>query len=55
MFKVFNYPNTRKLSPPYSGPYTILNQLSDVNFEIDKPSPHFKINSEIVHSSNLRY
>lgn len=55
MYEEFHYPNTRKLSPPYSGPYTILNQLSEVNFEIDKPEPHFKRNSEIVHSSKLRF
>lgn len=55
LYEEFHYPNTRKLSPPYSGPYTILKKLSDVNFEIDKPSPHFKRNSEIVHSTKLRY
>lgn len=55
IYEEFHYPNTRKLSPPYSGPYTILKKLSDVNFEINKPSPHFKRNSEIVHSSKLRY
>ena len=55
MYEEFHYPNTRKLTSPYSGPYKILKQLSDVNFEIDKPSPHFQRNSEIVHSSKLRY
>lgn len=55
MYKEFHYLNTRKLSPTYSGPYTILNQFSDINFEIDKPSPYYKRNSEIADSSKLRY
>ena len=28
MDEEFHYPNSRKLTPPYSGPYKILNQLS---------------------------
>ena len=55
MYEEFHYPSARKLTSPYSEPYKILKQLSDVNFEIDKPSPHFQRNSEIVHSSKLRY
>ena len=54
MYEEFHYPNSHKLASPYSGPYKILKQLSDVNFEIDKLSPHFKRNSEIVHTSKLR-
>ena len=42
MYEEFHYPNTRKLTSLYSGPYKILKHLSDVNFEIDKPRPQFK-------------
>ena len=55
MYEEFHYLNSRKLTSPYSGPNKILKQLSDVNFEIDKPSPHFQRNFKIVHSSKLRY
>ena len=55
IYEEFHYPNTRKLSPPYSGPYTIIKQCSDVTYEIDKPNYHTKQPTEIVHSSKLRY
>ena len=55
MHEEFNNPNSHKLTSPYSGPYKILKQLSDVNFEIDNPSLHFKRKSEIVHSCKLSY
>ncbi|GFT35433.1 transposon Tf2-9 polyprotein [Trichonephila clavipes] len=38
MYEEFQYPNTRKLSPPYSCPYTVLRKCSDVLFEIDRPN-----------------
>ncbi|GFV11282.1 retrotransposable element Tf2 protein type 1 [Trichonephila clavipes] len=47
-YEEFQYPNTRKLSPPYSGPYTVLRKCSDVLFEIDRPT-------ELVHSVRLRH
>ncbi|GFX67844.1 transposon Tf2-11 polyprotein [Trichonephila clavipes] len=34
MYEEFNYPNRRKLSPIFSGPYEIVQKLSDVNYEI---------------------
>lgn len=55
MYKEFHYTNTCILGPPYSGIHTILNQLFYVNFEIDKPGLHFNRNSEIIHSSKLKY
>ncbi|GFU31052.1 transposon Ty3-I Gag-Pol polyprotein [Trichonephila clavipes] len=33
----FNYPNRRKFPPIFSGPYEIVQKLSDVNYEITKP------------------
>lgn len=53
-YEEFGYPNTRKLSSPYSGPYTIIKKYSDVNYEIDRPNLHTGQNSEIVHASRLR-
>ena len=32
IYEEFNYPNTCKLSPPYSGFFKIINQLSEVKF-----------------------
>lgn len=55
MLEEFFYPNTRKLTPPFSGPYEILRKCSDVTFEIDKPNFHTKQNSEIVHANRLRF
>ncbi|GBN83835.1 Retrovirus-related Pol polyprotein from transposon 17.6 [Araneus ventricosus] len=34
----FHYPNTRKLSPPFSGPYEIIKECSEVTYEINKPN-----------------
>ena len=55
MYEKFHYSNTCQLIPPYSGPYKILNKLSDVSFKTDKPNPQFKWTSEFVHSSKLRF
>ena len=55
MHEDFHYPNTHKLTSPYSGPYKTLKQLFEVSFEIDRPNLHFKRSSEIVHSSKLRF
>ncbi|UYV83071.1 hypothetical protein LAZ67_22002086 [Cordylochernes scorpioides] len=35
--QTFYHPDNRKLMPPMSGPFTILKQISPVNYEIDKP------------------
>ncbi|GFY22352.1 retrotransposable element Tf2 protein type 1 [Trichonephila clavipes] len=55
MYEEFQYPNTRKLSPPYSGPYTVLRKCSDVLFEIDRPNALNKTDTELVHSVRLRH
>jgi len=54
LYEEFHYPNTRKLSSPFSGPYTIIKQLSPVNYEIDRPNFLTKKDTEIVHVSKLR-
>ena len=54
-YEGFHYPNTHKLTPTYSGPYKIFNQLSEIFFEIDRQNSHFKRSSEILHSSKLRF
>ncbi|GFT05353.1 retrotransposable element Tf2 protein type 1 [Trichonephila clavipes] len=55
MYEEFQYSNTRKLSPPYSGPYTVLRKCSDVLFEIDRPNALNKTHTELVHSVRLRH
>ncbi|GFT38658.1 transposon Ty3-G Gag-Pol polyprotein [Trichonephila clavipes] len=55
MYEEFQYPNTRKLSPPYSGPYTVLRKCSDVLFKIDRPNALNKTDTELVHSVRLRH
>ncbi|GFW12612.1 retrotransposable element Tf2 protein type 3 [Trichonephila clavipes] len=55
MYEEFQYPNTRKLSPPYSGPYTVLRKCFDVLFEIDRPNALNKTDTELVHSVRLRH
>ncbi|GFT49506.1 retrotransposable element Tf2 protein type 1 [Trichonephila clavipes] len=55
MYEEFQYPNTRKLSPPSSGPYTVLRKCSDVFFEIDRPNAFNKTNTELVRSVRLRH
>ncbi|GFU81073.1 retrovirus-related Pol polyprotein from transposon 17.6 [Trichonephila clavipes] len=54
IYEEFNYPNQRKLSPIFSGPYEIVQKLSDVNYEITKPNALTKNPTEIVHVSKLR-
>ncbi|GBO38115.1 Transposon Ty3-G Gag-Pol polyprotein [Araneus ventricosus] len=39
VYEEFYYPNTRKLSPPFSGPYEIIKQCSEVTYEINKLNP----------------
>lgn len=51
----YHYPNTRKLSPPFSGPYQIIEKLSNVSFRINKPNWLTKQDSEVIHASKLRY
>ncbi|GFU52296.1 integrase catalytic domain-containing protein [Trichonephila clavipes] len=38
VYEEFQYPNTRKLSSPFSGPYEIIKQCSEVTYEINKPN-----------------
>ncbi|GFU71093.1 transposon Ty3-I Gag-Pol polyprotein [Trichonephila clavipes] len=52
IYEEFNYPNRRKLSPIFSGPYEIVQKLSDVNYEITKPNALTKKPTEIVHVQN---
>ncbi|GFX83025.1 transposon Tf2-8 polyprotein [Trichonephila clavipes] len=54
IYEEFNYPNRKKLSPIFSGPYEIVQKLSDVNYEITKPNALTKKPTEIVHVSKLR-
>ncbi|GBL81232.1 hypothetical protein AVEN_143563-1 [Araneus ventricosus] len=53
-YEEFNFPNSRKLSPFFSGPYEIVEKHSDVNYEITKPNASTKKPTEIVHASKLR-
>ena len=55
IYEEFRYPNTRKLTANFNGPYTIIKKLSEVNYEIDRPNYHTGANSEIVHVSKLRH
>ncbi|GFY09974.1 transposon Tf2-11 polyprotein [Trichonephila clavipes] len=54
IYEEFNYPNRRKLSPIFSGPYEIAQKLSDVNYEITKPNALTKNPTEIAQVSKLR-
>ncbi|GBM81905.1 Transposon Ty3-I Gag-Pol polyprotein [Araneus ventricosus] len=54
MYEEFNYPNRRKLSPVFSGPYEIVKKRSDVNYEITKSNALTEKPTEIVHTSKLR-
>ncbi|GBM19555.1 Transposon Ty3-G Gag-Pol polyprotein, partial [Araneus ventricosus] len=54
VYEEFHYPNIRKLSPPFSGPYEIIKQCSEVTYEINKPNPLTKQATQIVHISKLR-
>lgn len=54
-YEEFHCSNMHILSPPYSGPYPIWNQLSDITFEIDKPIHILKEIQQLFHSSKLRY
>lgn len=53
IYEEFHYPNTNKLSLLYCNLYVMIKQLSEVNFETDKPNTYFKGNSEAVHSSKI--
>lgn len=55
MVENFVYPNTRKLTSPFDGPYTIIKKISDVTFEIDKPNYLTKKKTDIIHSTRLRF
>ncbi|GBO21259.1 Transposon Ty3-G Gag-Pol polyprotein [Araneus ventricosus] len=54
VYEEFHYPNTRKLTPPFSGPYEVIKQYSEVTYEINKPNPLTKQATQIVHISKLR-
>ncbi|GBO29619.1 Transposon Ty3-G Gag-Pol polyprotein [Araneus ventricosus] len=54
VYEEFHYPNTRKLIPPFSGPYEVIKQCSEVTYEINKPNPLTKQATQIVHISKLR-
>ncbi|GBO09375.1 Transposon Ty3-G Gag-Pol polyprotein, partial [Araneus ventricosus] len=54
VYEEFHYPNARKLSPPFSGPYEIIKQCSEVTYEINKPNPLTKQATQIMHISKLR-
>ncbi|GFV60076.1 transposon Tf2-11 polyprotein [Trichonephila clavipes] len=54
VYEEFQYPNTRKLSSPFSGPYEIIKQCSEVTYETNKPNSLAKKDSQIVHISKLR-
>ncbi|KMQ82078.1 retrovirus-like pol polyprotein [Lasius niger] len=55
MVENFRYPHTRKLEQIFDGPYTIINKISDVTFEIDKPNQITGKKSDILHSTRLRF
>lgn len=55
MIENFIYPNTRKLTAPFDGPYTIVKKLSNVTLEIDKPNHLTKSKTDIIHSTRLRF
>ncbi|GBO03517.1 hypothetical protein AVEN_55464-1, partial [Araneus ventricosus] len=54
VYEEFHYPNTTKLTPPFSGPYEVIKQCSEVTYEINKPNPLTKQATQIVHISKLR-
>ncbi|GBN91063.1 hypothetical protein AVEN_17658-1, partial [Araneus ventricosus] len=54
VYEEFHYPNTRKLTPPFSGPYEVIRQCSEVTYEINKPNPLTKQATQIVHICKLR-
>ncbi|GBM10301.1 Transposon Ty3-G Gag-Pol polyprotein [Araneus ventricosus] len=54
VYEEFHYPNTRKLSPPFSGPSEVIKQCSEVTYEINKSNPLTKQATQIVHISKLR-
>ncbi|GFX35573.1 integrase catalytic domain-containing protein [Trichonephila clavipes] len=54
VYEEFQYPNTRKLSSPFSGSCEIIKQCSEVTYEINKPNSLMKKDSQIVHISKLR-
>ncbi|GBL66814.1 Transposon Tf2-6 polyprotein [Araneus ventricosus] len=54
VYEEFHYPNTRKLSPPFFGPYEVIKQCSEVTYEINKSNPLTKQATQIVHISKLR-
>ncbi|UYV63912.1 hypothetical protein LAZ67_2005991 [Cordylochernes scorpioides] len=52
--QTFYHPDNRKLMPPILGPFTILKQISPVNYEIDKPQSNLGKTTMVIHSSKLR-
>ncbi|UYV75385.1 hypothetical protein LAZ67_13000079 [Cordylochernes scorpioides] len=52
--QTFYHPDNRKLMPPMSGPFTILKQISPVNYEIDKPQSNLGKTTMVIHSFKLR-
>ncbi|GBO44532.1 hypothetical protein AVEN_67685-1 [Araneus ventricosus] len=55
VYEELHYPNAIKLSPPFSGPYEIIKQCSEVTYEINKPNSLTKQPTQIVHISKLKY
>ncbi|UYV66601.1 hypothetical protein LAZ67_4002266 [Cordylochernes scorpioides] len=54
LLQTFYHPDNRKLMPPMSVPFTILKQISPVNYEIDKPQSNLGKTTMVIHSSKLR-
>ncbi|UYV63200.1 K02A2.6-like [Cordylochernes scorpioides] len=52
--QTFYHPDNRNLMPPMFGPFTILKQISPVNYEIDKPQSNLGKTTMVIHSSKLR-
>lgn len=55
LLEIYYHPNMGKLTAAMTGLYTILKQLSETNYIIDKPNQALKKPYDTVHASKLRF
>ncbi|UYV72059.1 hypothetical protein LAZ67_9001706 [Cordylochernes scorpioides] len=55
LIKVYKQPNSGKLMQSFSGPYTIVDRISDNVVCIDRPNQYLGSSTDTVHVNKLRY
>ncbi|UYV64555.1 hypothetical protein LAZ67_3001174 [Cordylochernes scorpioides] len=55
LVKAYHHPDSGKLIPYFTGPYTVIDKISQNTVIIDKPNKNMRKDSDAVHVSKLQY